>query len=258
MPRIRSIKPEFWDDEKLSRICLQANLLYIGMWNFSDDEGIVRSGPSWLKSKIFPHRDELRISDVKAWVKDLQDADMLVPFEYNNEGYYWIRKFNVHQKIDKPQKSKIPEDFLSTIKQNYSPNIRRIGAEGSLLEWKGMEEEGNVQDIAREVSENVTAAHTRTAALFKVGEIRNARTWLDIGAALVLIEKEGVMGEYLPQLEAYFSFKKATAQQLCNPETWLWGKDRNIQSGDWRRHDWVAKLAEIKPKEQTAKAPTSW
>ena len=39
MARIRTIKPEFWTDEKVVTLPFEARLLFIGMWNFCDDEG---------------------------------------------------------------------------------------------------------------------------------------------------------------------------------------------------------------------------
>ena len=32
MPRIRTIKPEFWTDEKIIELSLPARLLFIGLW----------------------------------------------------------------------------------------------------------------------------------------------------------------------------------------------------------------------------------
>ncbi len=52
MARIRTIKPKFWDDTKLSKISRDARLTYIGMWNFSDDLGVTIKNTIWLKSKI--------------------------------------------------------------------------------------------------------------------------------------------------------------------------------------------------------------
>lgn len=141
MARIRTIKPEFWDDEKMAKFSLQANLVYIGMWNFSDDSGIIRRSANWIKSKLFPHREEMRLSDVKAWIKELEDAGMLIPFDHNNEGYYMIPTFGVHQRIDKPQKSKIPDNVIDKVFQEYSKNVPRILLVGK--EGKGKEEEGN-------------------------------------------------------------------------------------------------------------------
>lgn len=139
MARIRTVKPEFWDDEKLAKFSLQANLIYIGTWNFSDDSGIIRRNANWIKSKIFPHREELRLSDVRIWIKELEDAGIIVPFNCNNEGYYLIPTFKTHQRIDKPQKSKIPLEIQEKVLSDYSKNVPRIIQDYYTREWNGME-----------------------------------------------------------------------------------------------------------------------
>ncbi|EUA31270.1 bacteriophage gp78 domain protein [Mycobacterium xenopi 3993] len=40
MPRIRTIKPEFWDSPDTAAADLRTRLLYIAMWNWADDYGI--------------------------------------------------------------------------------------------------------------------------------------------------------------------------------------------------------------------------
>jgi len=67
MARIRSIKPEFWSDEKLAECTLGARLLFMGMWNFADDEGRMENSPKRLKMQIFPGDD----IDVTALVGEL-------------------------------------------------------------------------------------------------------------------------------------------------------------------------------------------
>lgn len=149
MPRIRTIKPDYYDDEKLARISIQANFLYQGMWVFADDEGVIKRSASWIKSKIFPHREELRLSDVKNWIKELEEISRLIPFDYNGESYYLIIKMKEHQRIDKPQPSKIPDNLLVTIRSNYSKNIPRTFQEDSSL--YSIVEESIVKDsIVRE------------------------------------------------------------------------------------------------------------
>jgi hypothetical protein len=146
MARIRTIKPEFWDDEKMSRYSLQSNLVYIGMWNFCDDEGIIRRNANWIKSKIFPHREDMRLSDVKGWIKELEDAGLLIPFEYNFESYYLIPTFKIHQRIDKPQTSKIPRENIEKLFQEYSKNVPRTFPSGK--ERKGEYMEGNERTMS--------------------------------------------------------------------------------------------------------------
>lgn len=110
MARIRTIKPEFWEDEKLSTLPLQARLLFIGTWNFADDFGVITSSAKFLKSKIFPYDESLRENEIIKWLDALVNARMLVPFFFETKGYYKIRTFDSHQLIDKRYtKSVLPE-----------------------------------------------------------------------------------------------------------------------------------------------------
>lgn len=37
MPRIRTIKPEYWTSEQVLDLSIPARLAFIGLWNFCDD-----------------------------------------------------------------------------------------------------------------------------------------------------------------------------------------------------------------------------
>jgi len=54
MPRIRTVKPEFFDDEKLGTVSRDARLIFIGLLIFADDYGVVKGNSRWLKARIFP------------------------------------------------------------------------------------------------------------------------------------------------------------------------------------------------------------
>ncbi len=113
MARIRTIKPEFWEDEKMESIPLPARLLFIGTWNFADDFGVIINSVKYIKSKIFPYDDSLRESNIKTWLDSLINAQMLVPFEYKNKSYLVIRTFKRHQLIDKRYTKSILPDSIS-------------------------------------------------------------------------------------------------------------------------------------------------
>jgi len=110
MARIRTIKPEFWEDEKVARLPFPCRLFYIATWNLADDNGVFRANPTMLKARIFPFDDHLRLEIVKYWLKDLEEARMIVPISHENESYYVIRTFKSHQKIDKRYGKPLIED----------------------------------------------------------------------------------------------------------------------------------------------------
>lgn len=108
MARIRTIKPEFWEDEKVGRLPIPCRLFFIGCWNFADDYGVIKGNPALLKSQIFPYDENLRVSEVKKWLNALVEARMLIPIILDDanqrpaeESYYVIRTFRSHQVLDK-------------------------------------------------------------------------------------------------------------------------------------------------------------
>ena len=113
MPRIRTIVPEFWEDERFSNVSLPACLLYIGMKNFADDSGVILANETIIKSKVFPAREDIRKQQVSGWLQELIENSILVPFTFENKSYY-VMDFS-SERIDKPQKSKIPAEVIENV-----------------------------------------------------------------------------------------------------------------------------------------------
>jgi hypothetical protein len=107
MPRSRVIKPEFWSDEKLAKVSLQARLVFIGLWMTSDDAGTTKGHPIWLKSQIFPY-DEITIKQFETWLNELIQLKRVLPYDVNGEKYLYIPGFIKHQKISHPSPAKNP------------------------------------------------------------------------------------------------------------------------------------------------------
>mgnify|MGYP003427051237 CR=1 FL=1 len=93
MARIRTIKPEFWEDEKLAKLPVQARLLFIGTWNFADDNGVLLANPVLMKSHIFPYED-IGISTISEWIDILVENGMLIWTTYNGKDYLGECKMN--------------------------------------------------------------------------------------------------------------------------------------------------------------------
>lgn len=116
MARIRSIKPEFWDDEHIASLPMECRLFYIGCWTFADDQGVFNANPSFLKSRIFPYDDDLKVSEVKAWLKKLEELKMIIPFTHSRDNYYVVRTFADHQVVDKRYfKRVVPEEVVDKV-----------------------------------------------------------------------------------------------------------------------------------------------
>lgn len=143
MARNRMIKPDFFDDQKLPAASRDARLTYIGMWIQSDDFGVVRGNPTWLRSKIYPH-EQISLPVFRKWLSELEKIRRIMPFKWTGELYYYIPTFLTHQKVDRPnvthRNPAPPKDLIDS-----SQNHRGLFDESSAMhrtERKGKEEKG--------------------------------------------------------------------------------------------------------------------
>lgn len=150
MARIRTIKPEFWEDEKLAKLPVHARLLFIGTWNFADDNGALLANPVLMKSHIFPYED-IGISTISEWIDMLVENGMLIRTTYNGKDYLVIRKFLIHQKINRKSiRINIPLPVVLQVIDEYNkthgvltePSLQeREQGIGKRNDGTGMEEE---------------------------------------------------------------------------------------------------------------------
>lgn len=107
MARNRMIKVEFWSDEAIGQISPLARLLFIGLWNFADDQGKITANPVFIRSNIFPYDHEI---DVHGLLKELEENLFLFKYKVGRNNFYYIRNFCKHQKIDRPNLKNLNPD----------------------------------------------------------------------------------------------------------------------------------------------------
>jgi hypothetical protein len=144
MARIRSIKPDFWTDEKVVELSAFARLLFIGLWNFADDEGRMQYSPKKIKMQIFP-ADSLDISELFG---EIRGASLIDIYVVDNIEYLEIKNFAKHQKIDKRTASKLPPS-PSSAEFPRIPTTDGKGREGNGKEIPNSPQQaGDVIDIS--------------------------------------------------------------------------------------------------------------
>lgn len=112
MAKSRTIRPELWDDEQFASLPILSRLFFIGCFNQADDLGVISGNATYLKSRIFPYDESMRLGEINNCITILVNARMLVPLTHDNKSYYVIRCFNEHQSIDKRYASSIiSKDF---------------------------------------------------------------------------------------------------------------------------------------------------
>jgi hypothetical protein len=99
MPRIRTIKPEFWSDEDIAECSIESRLIAIGLLNFSDSDGYFNANLKIIRSNIFP-LDDFSIDQIKSFLCELIDSSYIVIYKSSSGKIYGkIKNFRKHQVI---------------------------------------------------------------------------------------------------------------------------------------------------------------
>lgn len=93
MPRIRTIKPEFFTSEDIVTLTPYARLLYVALWCEADREGRLKWKPKTFKTRYLPE-DQV---DIEALGAELIERRHVVLY---GDGLAWMPKFKDHQYIN--------------------------------------------------------------------------------------------------------------------------------------------------------------
>lgn len=130
MARIRSIKPEFWDSPSTAKAGPWARLLYMAMWNWADDWGIGDGNLVRLEAFAFPNDgghypqgggdSDTQPRNFRDLVTEVQNAYQIVFFEHLGRPFYYIPKWEDHQRTEK--RSKPRDDLIEAAKEACNDN----------------------------------------------------------------------------------------------------------------------------------------
>lgn len=108
MARIRTIKPEFPHSESMGAVSREARLCFILLWTLADDSGRLRGNSRMLASLLYPYDTDAG-SLMESWLSELEQQKCIIRYQADGSTYLQICNWLIHQKIDKPSRSKIPE-----------------------------------------------------------------------------------------------------------------------------------------------------
>lgn len=131
MARARLLKPDFFDDEKVTLLPFGARILFEAYWCMADREGRIEDRPSRVASFAFPPMGNQKLQaaarrDVITWRNLLVDAGMLLRYEVDDLPYLLVTNFKEHQKPHQNEtKSVLPAPLatLVTIGNQRSPMV---------------------------------------------------------------------------------------------------------------------------------------
>lgn len=146
-PRIRSLKPDMWQDEKIGGLTRDARLLFIGLITMADDEGRLRGLPALILGHVFPY-DDIAPRKLAAWMGEITDAGLATTYTVGVVPYVSLTGWGKHQVINKPTPSDVPppvsitEDARSALA--VVPEVSSPRAQASApADRKGREGKGN-------------------------------------------------------------------------------------------------------------------
>lgn len=111
LARIRSVKPEFWEDQELAEhVSRDARLLYIGLWNLADEHGRLRGAPVFIHGRVFPYEPDLTVADTAELVEELARAGKVVKYRAAGGDYLFLPNLDKHQRLESEKvASKLPD-----------------------------------------------------------------------------------------------------------------------------------------------------
>lgn len=115
MARIRSIKPEFFDDPDIAAdLTIPQRYLYIGLWGLCYDNWTMEYDPKRVKKAVFGYDKRPTVSEVDEMVAVIAASGRAVFFTHEGHTCIYLPKCVVHQVINRPSKSPIPAPSLNT------------------------------------------------------------------------------------------------------------------------------------------------
>jgi hypothetical protein len=138
MARIRSIKPDFWASEQVMDCSTTARLLFIGLWNFCDDDGNHSLNLKTIKAEIFPG-DDIELDTVRRLLVELSENSLIVFYTFENKDFLHVTGWH-HQKIEKPSykhprfEGQIFKDVRRLFDDLSPPGVEGIVVEGIVVE----------------------------------------------------------------------------------------------------------------------------
>ena len=81
MARIRSVKPDIWDSEKLGRKSILARLNFKGLISLADDEGRGRGNLEYLRGRLHAYAKDVNEKKFAEAIQELDSDNMAIFYE---------------------------------------------------------------------------------------------------------------------------------------------------------------------------------
>lgn len=151
MPRIRTIKPDFFTSLTIADLPHEARLTFIGLWTHVDDEGRCVDDARLVKAALWP-LDERTAKDVDVDLWELSDVELIQRYTVGRKKYIAVTSWAEHQRINRPTPSKCPPPEEG----EPSPKARPVLTEESLSSHGGLSE-GSIGAVGGALEDSIEA-----------------------------------------------------------------------------------------------------
>lgn len=107
MPRIRTIKPEFFTSLTVADLTPEQRLTFIGLWTHCDDEGRAVDDARLIKAAVWP-LDDRTAADVEGDLRALTERSLINRYTLSRKPYLAVTGWREHQRINRPTPSRLP------------------------------------------------------------------------------------------------------------------------------------------------------
>ncbi len=137
MPRIRSIKPDFWADDKLGPLDPLTRLVFLGLISLADDAGRLIDAAKLLDGQLFPFTDDT----CSVALERLAELGVVVRYASpSGQRLIQIVNWSRHQKIDRPNRQTLPGPAAQDEAHNHDTISRRTIDEDSTSTRRSVDE----------------------------------------------------------------------------------------------------------------------
>ncbi len=117
MPRIRTIKPEFWRNRSLASLSPFTRLVAIAILNVADDDGYFEADPLLIRGDVFPFQEDSR--SITVALRELAGIGYVAFRTSKEKGVIGcVVNFRKHQVINKPSASRLKEIYLNSLENS--------------------------------------------------------------------------------------------------------------------------------------------
>ena len=213
------IDPGYWSDDKVIELNPEQRLLFIGMWNFADDSGVLKNSPKQLKAQIFP-ADLLVEDTIEKWLNGLYKIGLILLNK--DKSLIKIKGWTNYQKINRPQPSKY--EFIEENHESFSEHS--VNTHGTITPNRREEKLIEKNRIETKGQKNLLVQTDKEFEQFYKLYPRKIKPHRAKKAFNSLTKKEKDLAmTALPNHISNWSINNTEMQHIPHPATWLNGKE---------------------------------